>query len=235
MLEPLGTNLWFVDGGLVSFYGADYPTRMAVVRLLDGTLWVWSPIEPSKQLWNELQALGNVSHLISPNKLHYLFLKAWQVKFPVARTWGTASTIDKCSDIEFSGELTSQAPAEWAGQIDQYHFTNSCFLDEMVFFHRASATVIIADLSQPFSTGFLAKRWPWWLRKVAALSHMEEGWGYPPVDLRLSYRNRATARIKIRNLLNSHPDNVVVAHGEIVRGDGEGFLRKAFAWLDRMW
>jgi hypothetical protein len=36
MLEPLGSNLWIADGGIVSFKGFDYPTRMAVVRLADG-------------------------------------------------------------------------------------------------------------------------------------------------------------------------------------------------------
>lgn len=235
MLEPLGKNLWFANGGIVSFFGAAYPTRMVVVRLANGSLWIWSPIAPTEALLDAVQTMGEVSHLVSPNKLHYLFLKDWQAKFPAAKTWGTASTIAKCSDIAFSGELGSEPPRGWAGQIDQYHFTNSRFLDEMMFFHRESATAIIADLSQPFSKEFLAGHWPWWLRKVAMLSHMQEGWGFPPLDLRLSFRNRATARSKIDKLLNSYPEHVVVAHGEIVRSDGEAYVRRAFSWLDRRW
>lgn len=233
MLEPLGRDLWFADGGIVSFFGAAYPTRMVVVRLLNSNLWIWSPIAPTEPILEEVQALGEVSHLVSPNKLHFLFLKAWKTRFPEAKTWGTASTIAKCRDIEFSGKLTRNAPPEWAGQIDQYHFANSRFLDETVFFHHASATAIIADLSQPFSESFRARYWPWWLRKAAKLSHMEEGWGYPPIDLRLSFRNRATARQKIRALVNSRPEHVVVAHGEVVRTDGGRYLEKGFSWLDR--
>lgn len=38
MLKPLGSTLWIADGGIVSFKGFDYPTRMAVVRLADGGL-----------------------------------------------------------------------------------------------------------------------------------------------------------------------------------------------------
>ena len=45
MLEPLGCNLWFADGGVVSFNGFDYPTRMVIVRLADGGLWLWSQVE----------------------------------------------------------------------------------------------------------------------------------------------------------------------------------------------
>jgi hypothetical protein len=69
------------------------------------------------------------------------------------------------------------------------------------------------------------------MRPIAKLSKMVEGWGYPPIDYRISFRNRATARPKIWALIENHPAHVVVAHGEIVRTDGESFLRRAFSWL----
>lgn len=78
MLEPLGANLWFADGGVVSFKGFDYPTRMVVVRLADGELWLWSPVERTTALEDEVRALGSVRHIVSPDKLHYLFLGEWQ-------------------------------------------------------------------------------------------------------------------------------------------------------------
>jgi hypothetical protein len=172
-----------------------------------------------------------VQHLVSPNKLHYLFLEAWQKVFPDARMWGTPSTIAKVKTLRFTGTLGDEPPPEWAGQIDQFHFTNSPFLDEMMFFHRVSRTAIIADLSQPFSQAFLTHHWPWWLRKIAGMAKMVEGWGYPPPELRFSFRHRAAARQKIRALIGAHPERVVVAHGEIVRAGGEDYLRRAFSWL----
>ena len=147
MLEPLGRNLWFADGGVVSFYGFDYPTRMVVVRLADGALWLWSPVQKTAALVDEVGALGPVRHIVSPNKLHYLFLAEWQAAFPDAKLWGTASTIAKCADLHFAGTLTNDPPSSWQGQIDQFYFTNSRFLDELIFFHRESRTAIIADLS----------------------------------------------------------------------------------------
>ena len=41
----------------------------------------------------EVRALGPVRHLVSPNKLHHLFLAAWRAKFPGAKLWGTPSTV----------------------------------------------------------------------------------------------------------------------------------------------
>ena len=231
MLDQLGPNLWVADGGIVSFFGYDYPTRMVVVRLEDGGLWLWSPIALDPELEALVRALGPVRHLISPNKLHHLFLAAWSDKFPEAKLWGTASTVARFRSLDFSGTLTNRPPSDWAGQIDQYHFTNSPFLDEMTFFHRKSRTAIIADLSQPFSEAFLKRHWPRWLRWVARRAKLVEGWGYPPPEIRFSFRHRSAARAKVRALIAEEPERVVVAHGEIIRSGGSAYLRRAFSWL----
>jgi hypothetical protein len=231
MLQPLGSDLWFADGGTVSFNGFDYPTRMAIVRLADGGLWLWSPIEKAAEIEAEVRALGPVRHIVSPNKLHHLFLGEWQAAFPEAELWGTAATIARCGDLKFSGALGDQPPSSWEGQIDQFYFSNSWFMHEVIFFHRASHTAIIADLSQTFSDGFLKSHWPWWMRQIATFSKMVEGWGYPPIDYRISFQNRASARPKLRALLEKQPERVLVAHGEVVRTGGESFLRRAFSWL----
>jgi hypothetical protein len=71
------------------------------------------------------------------------------------------------------------------------------------------------------------------MRPIARLSKMMDGWGYPPIDYRLSFRRRSSARAKIRALIDEHPEYVIVAHGRIVRSGGEAFLRRAFSWLLR--
>ena len=233
VLQPLGQDFWFADGGIVSFKGFDYPTRMAVVRLADGGLWLWSPVERTAAIEAEVRALGPVRHIVSPNQLHYLFLGDWHAAFPDAKLWATASTIAKCPELRFSGALADDPPPDWAGQIDQYYFDNSWFVDELIFFHRASRTALIADLSQTFSEAFLERHWPWWMRPVARLSGMVEGVGHPPIDYRISFRRRASARPKIRALIEQDPEDVVVAHGEVVKADGAAFLRRAFSWLLR--
>lgn len=231
MLEPLGSDLWFADGEIVSFKGFDYPTRMVICRLADGALWLWSPVKKTAAVEDEVRALGPVRHIVSPNKLHYLFLGEWQLAFAEAELWGTPATIAKCSDLHFREPLTDRPPADWAGQIDQFYFRNSPLMDEVIFFHRASRTAIIADLSQTFSEQFLKRHWPWWMRPVARLSKMMEAQGHPPFDYRISFRRRANARPKVRALIDEHPQHVVLAHGELVWTGGEAFLRRAFSWL----
>lgn len=85
MIEHVDTGLWIADGNCVSFYGFAYPTRSAIVRLSNGDLWVWSPIELTPDLQQSVDALGPVRHLISPNKLHHLYLQDWKAAYPEAR------------------------------------------------------------------------------------------------------------------------------------------------------
>ena len=150
MLEEIGDSIWLVEGEIVSFYGAPYPTRAVVARLNDRKLWVWSPIALTPALRAEIDQLGAVAHLVSPNKLHHLYLQDWKAAYPEAEVWGLRSTIKKRKDLQFRQPLEDEPPAEWDGLIDQAWFRGSPFLDEAVFFHIPSSTAILADLSEQF-------------------------------------------------------------------------------------
>lgn len=76
-LREYGEQLWLADGPAVSFLSVPYPTRMAVVRLRDGGLWIWSPIELTDALAEAVEELGPVRHLVEPNKIHHLYLDRW--------------------------------------------------------------------------------------------------------------------------------------------------------------
>src|ERR1700758_22479 len=71
-LQPFGPEIWIADAPVASFYGFPYSTRMAVIRLSDGILFVWSPVALSTELRAAVDALGPVRHLVSPNALHHL-------------------------------------------------------------------------------------------------------------------------------------------------------------------
>ena len=46
---------------------------MAVARLSDGSVWVWSPVALTEELSSAVEAIGPVRHIVSPNKIHHLF------------------------------------------------------------------------------------------------------------------------------------------------------------------
>lgn len=232
MLQAVADRLWIAEGPDVSFHGFAYPTRMAVAALADGGLWVWSPIELGAELAADLARIGPVAHLVSPNRLHHLFLAAWRVRFPRARLWGPASTIAKRPDLGFEPPLTDRPPAAWADEIDQAWFRGSLLLDEIVFFHQASRTAIVADLVQAFGEDYLRTRWKPWQRRVAALLGITARCGaQAPLDLRLSFLDRRLARQARAKVLGWRSERVVIAHGEWRPRDGAAFLERSLSWL----
>ena len=70
-IKPYGKNIWVIDGPVISFYGMPFTTRMVVVRFENSELLIHSPINLTEELKQELDQLGEVKYLISPNKIHY--------------------------------------------------------------------------------------------------------------------------------------------------------------------
>ena len=230
-LQAVDEGLWIVEGGLVSFYGFPYPTRSVIVRLGGGDLWVWSPVALSPELEAGVRALGVVRHLVSPNKLHHLFLKPWQERFPDARLWGPASVHKKRRDLTFKSALEDVPPPEWGPDLDLTWVTGSPGLDEIVFFPRPSRTVVIGDLSENFSEAFLKTHWTAPARVMARAWGITEGRGYAPLEWRVSWFRRASARRALAKMLAWNPERVIMAHGEWQREGGRSYLERAFSWL----
>ncbi len=228
-LQSIGKDIWLCKGGNVNFYGFAYPTRMIVVRLPDNRLWVWSPVALDEDLRSEVGALGEVAHLVSPNKIHHLFLGQWKAAFPEAKLWGLASTIAKRKDLGFEPALSNEAPESWGGAIEVFHFAGSPAMDELVFFHRPSATAILADLSENFGEEFVQKNWRGWQRFLAKYWGIMDG--RAPLEWRLSFFKKRAARATRVRLLECNPKVVVMAHGEWQRQGGRDFLERSLAWL----
>lgn len=115
-LEQVAQSLWIAEGDIVNFYSFAYPTRCVIVRLDSGALWVWSPVELTERLRREVEALGPVTHLVSPNKLHHLYLASWRTAFPGASLWGPASTIRRHTKWTFQPPLDDHPPSAWTGK-----------------------------------------------------------------------------------------------------------------------
>lgn len=229
-LDPIAPDLWTAEGPTVRFLGVfPYPTRMAVARLRDGGLWVWTPTELTDALASELEALGRVAHLVAPNKLHHLFLPAWVAAHPDAKLHGAPGLARKRPDLHFDGELTGRAPDAWAEEIDQALFTGSMLLDEVVFFHRASRTALVTDLIQRFD--------PKTLPPLSGIGMRMDGivgeHGSTPRDWRALWWNRKQAREARRRVLDWKPERLVVAHGECVREGATPVIERALAWMGR--
>jgi hypothetical protein len=227
-LRAHGPELWLADGAPVRFLGLfRYPTRMAVVRLADGGLWVWSPIALADALAAQVEALGPVRHLVASNALHHLFLSEWSRRFPEARLYAAPGLARKRPDLAFHADLGEAPEPAWARDVDQIVFRGSLLLDEVLFFHRASRTVLVCDLVQRLdpahATGLRGA-----LLRLWGLVGPDGG---TPREWRASFWNRRAARAARAKALAWNPARLVVAHGVLTGEDGRESLARGLRWL----
>src|SRR3954451_11637606 len=196
-LLQFGPEIWITDGPVASFYGFPYSTRMAVIRLSDGGLFVWSPVSLSTALRAAVDALGPERHLVSPNALHHLFLAEWKSAYPEGRLYASPRLRRKRKDLAFDATLEDEPEPEWAADIDQVVVHGSFYLTEVVFFHRHSRTVLFADLIQNFARDWF-KGWRGVLARFGGIVAPDPG---TPSDWRSSFVNRRAARAALERIL----------------------------------
>jgi hypothetical protein len=229
MLKQFGPEIWTADAtDTVAVWGFHYPTRMAVIRLTDGDLFIWSPIALTGGLRAEVDSLGNVRHLIAPNSLHHRFLADWKRAYPDARLYAPPGLRQKRRDLDFDGDLAQAPMPHWAGQIDQVLMHGNIITTEVVFFHFRSSTVLFTDLLQQFPANWFSG----WRALVAKWDLMVAGEPSVPRKFRLAFTNRRAARASLEHVLSWPAERVLMAHGTAVSADGRAFIGRAFGWLN---
>jgi len=225
----VGENIWIFEGAAVPFFTLPYTTRMTVIRLPPDELWVHSPIALTDELVRQIDQLGSVKYLISPNHLHHLFIQAWQHHYQDALTFGTKGVQQKRPDICFNAVFTPHFNAPWSEHIAQLLFTGSPVMEECVFFHKTSETLIVTDLIENFAPeSFTPLK-----RFVARAAGILAPDGKMPLDWRLSFMfSKAEAKRHLQNILHWHPKKIVMAHGQIITREAELFLKRSFNWLN---
>ena len=227
MFEEFGPSLWVADGPTVSFYGFPYPTRMAVARLSDGSAWVWSPVALTDALVKAVNAIGPVRHIVSPNKIHHIFLSEWREHWPEALMYAPPGLAERKPELSFDAELGGAPDPAWADDIDQVVFRGSLFMEEVVFLHRASRTAIICDLIQRHPEATMTG----WKGMLMRLDSLVGEHGSTPREWRASFVRRAKARQAREKVLGWKPERLLIAHGECAQSGATEIIGNALSWI----
>lgn len=237
LYKPFSEGIGIVDGSLVymsypgiSFFKIPFPTRMTVVKLTNGDLWLHSPISYEEGLARNLLAMGTVRHIVSPNKIHYSHIGAWKDAFPNAITWASPGVRERAQSqgiaVHFDRDLTQKPPEFWRDDLLQTVIPGS-FMDEVVFFHKASRTLILADGIENFELDRIKQPYRF-LVWAAGAYHPR---GQMPIDLRLTFRpKKREVREAITEIISWNPSRIILSHGRCIEHNVEAALRFAFRW-----
>jgi hypothetical protein len=221
MLTQIAPNLWHMVRGFKTA-GVPVSSRMTVVRFDDGRLWLHSPVRFDEAVADQLRSLGTVAWIVAPNRTHHLFAKHAQRMFPDAALYGAPGLAAKRPDLAGLIELGDTVPPEWQHELDQVCIRGIPFVNEVAWFHKASATLIMTDVLQCWC-GELP--WPaaMYGRLTGVLGHLDV-----PRTVRLVTRDRMLAAGSARVILQWPFTRVITAHNSIVEQDAHALVARAF-------
>ena len=145
-LTALAPNLWVATRPLPLIVG-DIGTRMTVIRLVDGSLFLHSPVKLDAETRAALDAIGPVRAVVAPSRVHHFYVGEYGAAYPQATLYAAPGLEKKRADVRFGAVLDDEPPPAWAGQIDQHVFRGTPIMNEVVFFHAPTRTLLLTDLA----------------------------------------------------------------------------------------
>jgi hypothetical protein len=127
-------------------------------------------------------------------------------------------------DIDFTRDLDANAPEEWRGEIDQLLFPGGYF-KEIIFFHKASRTLILTDTIINLELDKLSEPW----RTAAKLAGMYHPYGQIFFGMRLPLLfQRRKAKAAIGKIHSWQPQRILLSHGRCFDADADEVVRRIF-------
>jgi hypothetical protein len=175
-------------------------------------------------LRHEIDRLGEVGWLVGPSKAHHVFLGDYVRAYPHALLCGAPGLQQKRKDLRFNHVLGDGAPL-WQGDLLLQVVHGAPTMNEVVFLHPSSKTLILTDLAFNVSPGARdhAKAFHWLVGATGRFG--------PHRLIRLGIRDRKAAKGSLEKILAWDFDRVIVSHGDVLERHGKERLRDAFSFL----
>ncbi len=224
-LRQIDEGIWVTEAPMVVFGLLDIGTRMTLLRLADGGLFLHSPTPLDAALRTAVDALGPVRCIVAPNYVHHLYAGDWKNAYPQALLLGAPGLGEKRRDLSFDAILGATPHPSYAASLDQVLLGGAPYMNEVAFLHRASRTLLLTDAAfHPTPASSRGARI--WMR----LTTVRDGFG-PNALVRWFIRDRRAMRASIDRVLAWDFDRVTVTHGEVLETGGRAALARAYAWL----
>jgi hypothetical protein len=211
VLREIDTDLWVTEAPL-RYLGIDMGRRMTVIRLANGELWLHSVAPLTDELRAQLEGLGPIRHVVPASNLHG---HLWMEQYAGADLYAARGLREKRPDLTFAGDVPNDL---WQGEIDQAVFKGHRMLDEVVFVHRPTRSLIVGDTYFNFGPD------------APLMTRLFTGPPGPTRLFRKGVADKAAARESSNGILALDFDRIVTGHGDIVETGGKAAFRKA--WLE---
>ena len=214
MLKQFGPDIWIVEQPS-NFIGVPLDLRMTIIRNDQQQLTLHSVIPCNEVTHNAIQALGKITYLIVPNLEHTRFIAQWQQRYPEAQTYApTDAAIEPSIDLNSINHNALQSLA----------ILGMPRLQESVFFHNESKTLILTDLAFNLNSDMTL-----WGKCFMKLNGAYNCFTSSRI-LRSLIKDKNAFSSSIQEILQWDFEQIIIAHGTPITDDAKQRFRDSFQW-----
>ena len=213
-------DLYCFDGTIRMPLG-NFPVRSTFVRTSKGNVLI-SPTPDLEEHAALMTSLGGVQYLVAPSLIHHKYFADAVRLFPAAERWGVAGFETKRPDIQWQKFFDRD---EWPleNELDAYVLDGVPDLNETVFIHAASQTLIATDLI--FNVGkpgnLFAKLMLTMLGTYGRFA-VSRYW-------KKQIKDPTAFGVSMALVMDAEFDRVIMAHGKILETGGKHQMREALS------
>jgi len=202
----------------------DIRSRATLVKLSNGLLWVHSPMRVYEDLAKELSEIGQVGYVVASNLTHHFYYQSFLDSFPNAHGFFAPGLDKKVYGLE--GESLGRSKSlPWSQDLESVFVAGLPVLNETVWFHVASGTLIVTDLLFSF-----ARSNSIFMRTIARLLGVCDRLGMSRT-MKWSVKSRDDFKLSINQIESWDINRIILAHDQIIEHEAKQKLINAFAWI----
>jgi len=200
-------------------FGIDFRRCVTLLRLADGRVVIHSSAPFTAEDVAAIRRFGVPSWLVEATLMHDTFAQPVRAVFPDL-PYLAPEGFAKLSGVP-SRSLDSP-PSDWAGQIEVLKIEGLRKNNEHAFYHRASRTLVLADLLFHFPVD--SRGWPrFFARHMMRLPRLSGISAF----FRLMIRDREAFALSMEKMLEWNFEQIVVGHGEPIQNDAKRIITQA--------
>ena len=222
MLNLVPDRLW-TDFSPMNMVGIPAGRRLTVCKDGVGQITVFSPLPCSDENVAKLRRIGEPTAFVIPSRFHDNFYEDYMGRFPRSAFLADKAVLGDHPRWRLMN-LSPSRP-ELAG-FDMVAIDGMPNVQEHVFCHRATRTLIVADLF--FNVSLPAGGLAWCLGKLAGIG----GRPKPSRLWRAMIRDRSNFRRSLCQIMELDFERIIPGHGELIESNAKQVLGDAFSnWL----
>lgn len=225
VIEYIPNKIWIKEYP-IHYAGTDFNSRMTIVRLVNGNLFVHSPCEIDSETKASIDSLGNVEFIVAPGSYHYLHVSSAQKAFPEAETFICPGIERKCPDIYFDWLLGDRSDQRWEGDFEQVLIRGNKYIWEVAFYHKSSKTLILVDLIENITDKTHDVSWTlklWWKVVFRMWNNPK-----PAPEYQLGWKDKKAACKSIRKILEWDFERIIISHGDLIEENAKSIAISAW-------